>query len=98
MLGEVIVPMNFSPSIAEILLSAKLLWHSSVVQTLGQDFVRDPIRWIKQPNLIMKETGLQGISNLVLHPGYMSQEDSVNSMEVPKAFDPLPLGQLLRPL
>ncbi|XP_071465405.1 maestro heat-like repeat-containing protein family member 1 [Marmota flaviventris] len=47
----------------------QLLWHSSVAKIIGQDFVGDLIRWIKEPNLIMKEIGLRGISNLALHPG-----------------------------
>nr|KAF6495895.1 hypothetical protein HJG63_010212 [Rousettus aegyptiacus] len=48
---------------------AQLLWHRSVAQTLGQDFLGNLIRWIKEPNLIMQEVGLRGISNLALHPG-----------------------------
>ncbi|XP_037702578.1 maestro heat-like repeat-containing protein family member 1 [Choloepus didactylus] len=37
---------------------AQLLWHRSVAQTLGQDFMGNLIKWIKEPNLIMKEVGL----------------------------------------
>ncbi|XP_047596026.1 maestro heat-like repeat-containing protein family member 1 isoform X4 [Lutra lutra] len=48
---------------------AQLLWHRSVAQTLGQDFLSNLIKWVKDPNLIMKEVGLRGISNLALHPG-----------------------------
>ncbi|XP_077025782.1 maestro heat-like repeat-containing protein family member 1 isoform X4 [Tamandua tetradactyla] len=48
---------------------AQLLWHRSVAQTLGQDFLGNLIKWIKEPNLIMNEVGLRGISNLALHPG-----------------------------
>ncbi|XP_058138569.1 maestro heat-like repeat-containing protein family member 1 isoform X1 [Dasypus novemcinctus] len=48
---------------------AQLLWHRSVAQTLGQDFLGNLIKWIKEPSLIMKEVGLRGISNLALHPG-----------------------------
>ncbi|XP_039725071.1 maestro heat-like repeat-containing protein family member 1 isoform X3 [Pteropus medius] len=56
---------------------AQLLWHRSVAQTLGQDFSGNLIRWIKEPNLIMKEVGLRGISNLALHPG---QSESLKSL------------------
>ncbi|XP_023604097.1 maestro heat-like repeat-containing protein family member 1 [Myotis lucifugus] len=56
---------------------AQLLWHRSVAQTLGQDFVGNLIKWTKEPNLIMKEIGLRGISNLALHP---SQSESVKSL------------------
>ncbi|XP_038432343.1 maestro heat-like repeat-containing protein family member 1 isoform X20 [Canis lupus familiaris] len=48
---------------------AQLLWHRSVAQTLGQDLLVNLIKWVKEPNLIMKEVGLRGISNLALHPG-----------------------------
>ncbi|VCX10603.1 unnamed protein product [Gulo gulo] len=48
---------------------AQLLWHRSVAQTLGQDFLSNLMKWVKDPNLIMKEVGLRGISNLALHPG-----------------------------
>ncbi|XP_008576041.1 PREDICTED: maestro heat-like repeat-containing protein family member 7 isoform X2 [Galeopterus variegatus] len=46
----------------------QLLWHRSVAQTLGHDFLGNIIRWIKEPDLIMKEIGLRGISNLAVHP------------------------------
>ncbi|XP_059041050.1 maestro heat-like repeat-containing protein family member 1 [Mustela lutreola] len=55
---------------------AQLLWHRSVAQTLGQDFLSNLIKWVKDPNLIMKEVGLRGISNLALHPG---QSESLKS-------------------
>ncbi|XP_060046284.1 maestro heat-like repeat-containing protein family member 1 isoform X2 [Erinaceus europaeus] len=48
---------------------AQLLWHRSVAETLGQDFLGNLVKWIKEPNFIMKELGLRGISNLALHPG-----------------------------
>ncbi|XP_036107450.1 maestro heat-like repeat-containing protein family member 1 [Molossus molossus] len=48
---------------------AQLLWHRSVAKTLGQDFLGNLIKWVKEPNLIMQELGLRGISNLALHPG-----------------------------
>ncbi|XP_077615151.1 maestro heat-like repeat-containing protein family member 1 [Crocuta crocuta] len=48
---------------------AQLLWHRSVAQTVGQDFLDNLIKWAKEPSLIMKEVGLRGISNLALHPG-----------------------------
>lgn len=47
----------------------QLLWHRSVAQTVGQDFLDNLIKWAKEPSLIMKEIGLRGISNLALHPG-----------------------------
>ncbi|XP_070263663.1 maestro heat-like repeat-containing protein family member 1 isoform X2 [Myotis yumanensis] len=56
---------------------AQLLWHRSVAQALGQDFVGNLVKWTKEPNLIMKEIGLRGISNLALHP---SQSESVKSL------------------
>ncbi|KAM5252294.1 maestro heat-like repeat-containing protein family member 1 [Hipposideros larvatus] len=56
---------------------AQLLWHRSVAETLGQDFVGNLIKWIKEPSLIMKEVGLRGISNLALHPG---QSESLKSL------------------
>ncbi|KAK1340805.1 hypothetical protein QTO34_017199 [Cnephaeus nilssonii] len=56
---------------------AQLLWHRSVAQTPGQDFVGNLIKWIKEPNLIMKEIGLRGISNLALHP---RQSQSLKSL------------------
>ncbi|XP_036314037.1 maestro heat-like repeat-containing protein family member 7 [Pipistrellus kuhlii] len=56
---------------------AQLLWHSSVAQTLGQEFVEDLIKWIEEPNLIMKEIGLCGISNMALHP---TQSESLRSL------------------
>lgn len=46
---------------------AQLLWHQSLAQTLGKDFVGKLIKWTKEPDLIMKEIGLRGISNLALH-------------------------------
>ncbi|XP_012587774.1 PREDICTED: maestro heat-like repeat-containing protein family member 1 [Condylura cristata] len=56
---------------------AQLLWHRSVAQTLGQDFLGNLSRWIKEPNLIMKEIGLRGISNLALHP---QQSEALKSL------------------
>ncbi|XP_074050766.1 maestro heat-like repeat-containing protein family member 1 isoform X2 [Macrotis lagotis] len=50
-------------------LFVQLLWHQSVAQTLGENFLSHLIKWIREPNLIMKEIGLRGISNLALHPG-----------------------------
>ncbi|XP_051857358.1 maestro heat-like repeat-containing protein family member 1 isoform X2 [Antechinus flavipes] len=47
----------------------QLLWHQSVAQTLGENFLSHLSKWIREPNLIMKEIGLRGISNLALHPG-----------------------------
>lgn len=61
--------MTCSPSIAVVSSHPQLLWHQSVAQTLGQDFLGNLIKWIKEPNLVMKEIGLHGISNLTLHPG-----------------------------
>nr|XP_023498752.1 uncharacterized protein LOC102148773 isoform X4 [Equus caballus] len=57
--------------------TVQLLWHQSVAQTLGQDFLGNLIKWIKEPNLVMKEIGLHGISNLTLHPG---QSESLKSL------------------
>nr|XP_012634902.2 maestro heat-like repeat-containing protein family member 1 [Microcebus murinus] len=48
---------------------AQLLWHRSVAQTQGQGFLVTLTQWIKDPNLVMEEIGLRGISNLALHPG-----------------------------
>ncbi|KAM8804033.1 maestro heat-like repeat-containing protein family member 7 [Rhynchonycteris naso] len=48
---------------------AQLLADQSVTETLRQDFVGNLTEWIKEPNLIMKEIGLCGISNLTAHPG-----------------------------
>ncbi|XP_057560132.1 maestro heat-like repeat-containing protein family member 1 [Hippopotamus amphibius kiboko] len=56
---------------------AQLLWHRSVAQTLGQDFLGNLIKWIREPSLVMKEIGLRGISNLALHPG---QSESLKSL------------------
>ncbi|XP_036614611.1 maestro heat-like repeat-containing protein family member 7 isoform X2 [Trichosurus vulpecula] len=50
-------------------LFVQLLWHRSVAQTLGENFLSHLIKWIREPNPIMKEIGLRGISNLALHPG-----------------------------
>lgn len=69
--------MTFSPSIAVVSLHPQLLWHQSVAETLGQDFLSRVIRWIKEPNLIMKEVGLRGISNLALHPGQVRVGDQM---------------------
>ncbi|XP_049738136.1 maestro heat-like repeat-containing protein family member 7 isoform X2 [Elephas maximus indicus] len=55
----------------------QLLWHRSVAQTLGHDFLGNLIKWLKEPNLIMKEVGLRGISNLALHPG---QSETLKSL------------------
>ncbi|KAM9674103.1 maestro heat-like repeat-containing protein family member 1 [Trichechus inunguis] len=55
----------------------QLLWHRSVAQTLGHDFLSNLIKWLKEPNLIMKEVGLRGISNLALHPG---QSETLKSL------------------
>lgn len=60
--------MTISLSIVVVSLLPQLLWHPSVAQTLGQEFVENLIEWIKEPNLIMKEIGLRGISNMALHP------------------------------
>ncbi|KAM5332409.1 maestro heat-like repeat-containing protein family member 1 [Glossophaga mutica] len=48
---------------------AELLCHRSVAETLGQDIVGNLSSWIMEPDLIIKEIGLRGISNLALHPG-----------------------------
>ncbi|XP_072510144.1 maestro heat-like repeat-containing protein family member 1 isoform X2 [Notamacropus eugenii] len=58
-------------------LFVQLLWHRSVAQTLGENFLSHLIKWIHEPNLIMKEIGLRGISNLALHPG---QEGTLASL------------------
>ncbi|XP_045382937.1 maestro heat-like repeat-containing protein family member 7 [Lemur catta] len=47
---------------------AQLLWHRSVAETQRQDFLGTLTQWIKDPNLVMEEIGLRGISNLALHP------------------------------
>lgn len=67
--------MTFSPSIAVVSLYPQLLWHRSVAETLAQDFLSRVIKWLKDPNLIMKEVGLRGISNLALHPGQVRVGD-----------------------
>ncbi|XP_037370454.2 maestro heat-like repeat-containing protein family member 7 [Talpa occidentalis] len=56
---------------------AQLLWHRSVAQTLGQEFLGNLVKWIKEPNLTMKEIGLRGIGNLALHP---KQSESLQSL------------------
>lgn len=56
---------------------AQLLWHRSMAETLGQDFLGNLIKWIKEPNLIMQEVGLRGVSNLALHP---RQSESLKSL------------------
>ncbi|KAM5332406.1 maestro heat-like repeat-containing protein family member 7 [Glossophaga mutica] len=48
---------------------AELLRHRSVAETLEQDIVGNLSSWIMEPDLIIKEIGLRGISNLALHPG-----------------------------
>ncbi|XP_053514739.1 maestro heat-like repeat family member 5 [Artibeus jamaicensis] len=48
---------------------AELLCHESVTETLGQDVVDNLSSWIMEPDLVIKEIGLRGISNLALHPG-----------------------------
>ncbi|XP_066227084.1 maestro heat-like repeat-containing protein family member 7 [Saccopteryx leptura] len=52
---------------------AQLLRDQSVTETPGQDFVGNLRKWIKEPNRIMKEIGLCGISNLTAHPGNKSE-------------------------
>ncbi|XP_031300196.2 maestro heat-like repeat-containing protein family member 1 isoform X4 [Camelus dromedarius] len=64
-------------------LYAQLLWHRSVAQTLGHDFLSNLVKWIKEPDLVMKEVGLRGIGNLALHPG---QSASLKSL-VPSLRD-----------
>ncbi|XP_068950276.1 maestro heat-like repeat-containing protein family member 1 [Petaurus breviceps papuanus] len=54
-----------------------LLWHRSVAQTLGENFLSHLVKWVHEPNPIMKEIGLRGISNLALHPG---QEGTLASL------------------
>ncbi|KAM8802744.1 maestro heat-like repeat family member 5 [Rhynchonycteris naso] len=48
---------------------AQLLGNQSMTKTSGQDFVGNLSEWIKERDLIMKEIGLCGISNLTAHPG-----------------------------
>ncbi|XP_053425995.1 maestro heat-like repeat-containing protein family member 6 [Nycticebus coucang] len=40
-----------------------------MAHTEGQDFLGVLTQWIKDPDLVMQEVGLRGISNLALHPG-----------------------------
>ncbi|XP_023369834.1 maestro heat-like repeat-containing protein family member 1 [Otolemur garnettii] len=48
---------------------AQLLWHRSIAQTEGQDFLGILTQWLKDPDHVMQEVGLRGISNLALHQG-----------------------------
>ncbi|XP_056655076.1 maestro heat-like repeat-containing protein family member 1 isoform X3 [Monodelphis domestica] len=58
-------------------LFVQLLWHQSVALTFGESFLSHLIKWIHEPNVIMQEIGLRGISNLVLHHG---QESTLASL------------------
>lgn len=79
--------MTFSPSKVVISLYPQLLWHRSVAKTLGQDFLGNLIKWVKEPNLIMKELGLRGISNLALHPGNVRAGDPMGIKLVSEPFN-----------
>ena len=60
---------DFSPSTAIVSLLPQLLRHGSVAENLEQDFAGNLSSWITEPDLIIKEIGLRGLSNLALHPG-----------------------------
>uniref|UniRef100_A0ABI7Z6I7 Maestro heat like repeat family member 1 n=1 Tax=Felis catus TaxID=9685 RepID=A0ABI7Z6I7_FELCA len=69
LIRNILYSSNYHRRILARTFYAQLLWHRSVAQTVGQDFLGNLIKWTNEPNIIMKEVGLRGISNLALHPG-----------------------------
>ncbi|XP_045320230.1 maestro heat-like repeat-containing protein family member 7 isoform X8 [Leopardus geoffroyi] len=76
LIRNILYSSNYHRRILARTFYAQLLWHRSVAQTVGQDFLGNLIKWTNEPNIIMKEVGLRGISNLALHPG---QSESLKS-------------------